>query len=415
MIAVQPKQSALLTRANRLCLGLLFALGACGGEGGSGDDRVVTDSAGIEIITLRLTGDNAGMHEPTLLLDLGLTEGAEEFVLAGVAGAVQLSDGRIVVANGVTSELRFYSETGEFLQRVGHAGEGPGEFRDIAFLDVLPGDTIIVYDARLRRTSLFGPDPTFIVSHVLADASLPYVGGTMGAGDFGAMQFVGEEEEGLGVYTAPTEVGRINVQGGAFEVFDTIPSGEEARVQYQGRVTRAFRPFGFESDVAAAGERLYVLSSAEDGAIRVYAADGTLQRIIRVELPQQPADAAAVEAWVESWIASFPAGSPQIEVWWRHGFRETPAPASVPSFRSLVADEDGNVCAERYPLTWTGATTYLCFSPDGHFLRSIRLAEGLVRLGPHAFFDPALEIGADYALGVWQDSLDVQHVRMYGF
>jgi hypothetical protein len=404
-----------LTRADRLSPSILFALAACGGEGSVTDDRLVSDSAGIEIITLRMTGDNTEMHEPTLLLDLGLAEGAEEYVLAGVAGAVQLSDGRLVVANGATSELRFYSETGEFLQQVGHAGEGPGEFRDIAFLDVLPGDTIIVYDARLRRTSLFGLDGSFIASHLLADASLPYVGGPIGPGGLGAMNFVGEEEEGLGVYTAQTEVGRINVQRGAFEVFDTIPSGEESRVQYQGRITRAFRPFGLESDIAAGGEKLFVLSSGEDGAIRVYAADGTLQRIIRVEFPQRPADAAAVEAWVESWIASFPAGSPQVEAWWRHGFRETPAPASVPSFRSLIADENGNACAERYPLTWTGATTYFCFSSDGHFRRSIRLGEGPVRLGPHAFFDPALEIGADYVLGVWQDSLDVQHVRMYGF
>jgi hypothetical protein len=404
-----------MTRANRLCATLLFALAACGGEGSVTDDRLVTDSAGIEIINLRMTGDNAESHEPTLLLDLGLAEGTEAFVLAGVAGAVQLSDGRLVVANGATSELRFYSERGEFLQQVGHAGEGPGEFRDIAFLDVLPGDTIIVYDARLRRTSLFGSDGSFVASHLLADASLPYVGGTIGARALGAMHFVGEEEEDVGVYTAQTEVGRINVQRGTFEVFDTIPSGEEARVQYQGRVTRAFRPFGLESDIAAGGGKLFVLSSGEDGAIRVYSADGTLQRIIRVAFPQRPADAAAVEAWVESWIASFPAGSQEVEAWWRHGFRETPAPATVPSFRSLIADENGNVCAERYPLTWTGATTYVCFSSDGHFLRSIHLGEGLVRLGPHAYFDPAVEIGADYALGVWQDSLDVQHVRMYGF
>lgn len=375
--------------------------------------RMVADSAGIEIVTIRMAGDETGTP-PQLRLDIGTIDGSEPYALAEVAGAVRLSDGRIVVANGATSELRFYDENGRFLHGVGRSGEGPGEFRNLDYLDVVPGDTIIAYDQRLRRTSVFDAGGALQASHHLADTSFPYIGGMMGRLVYGAMQFVGEEDEGLGVHTTDMEVGRIDIERGLFVVFDTFPSSEESRVQYQGRPTRAFRPFGSETGVAGGADHLFVLGSSA-GDIGVYDADGTLVRIIRVESPVRVVDEAAVAGWVESWMISFPAPSADVEAWWRHGFRETPSPGVVPVFRSLIADENGNVCAERYPLTWTEATVFWCFTPMGHLVRALQVPGGRVRLAPHAYFDPPLEIGTTHVLGVWRDSLDVEHIRLFEF
>lgn len=45
-------------------------------------------------------------------------------------------------------------------------------------------------------------------------------------------------------------------------------------------------------------------------------------------------------------------------------------------------------------------------------MRSVELAAATRRTGfPHQ--DPSLEIGDDYVLGVWEDELGVQYVRLY--
>jgi hypothetical protein len=264
--------------------------------------RSVSDSAGVEIVTLRSPVAYAGMEwqlssDPSL--EIGVVAGDESLELSEVAGALRLSDERIVVGNGGTSELRFYGTAGAHELSVGGDGEGPGEFRSIAFVGLMGHDTVVAYDGRLHRLSRFDGSGTFIGSQTIRGAILPYMAGVMRSG-----------------------------------------------------------------------------------------------------------------SWTDSWVRTYAGESAELEARWRHGFREIPPPERIPVFRSLEADTEGNVCAERYPLTVDAAPHYWCFTPEGRFLGSIRLPAGLVRRGP-PHFDPQLEIGATHVLGIWADSLDVQRVRLY--
>jgi hypothetical protein len=379
---------------------------------------MVMDSAGVEIVTVSIVDELESLRSDVATvpqLDLGVADSTDEQVLSGVVGAVRLSDGRVVVANGGTRELRVFDPDGELSDRVGRTGEGPGEFRSIGFLGVLRGDSILVYDGRLHRTSVFDADGTFITTVRVADAMLPYMVGVLNEAVLGAWYFIGQDDDRLGIVSAPVHVGMIDIRDGRFHAVDTVASGEESRVHYRGQVTRAFRPFGREADVAAGGNALYILESSDDRSIRQYDSRGELKRILRIDVPRSAVDAGAIEEWTKSWMTRFSPGSVEVEEWWRHGFRETSSPDQIPVFRSLEVDADGNVCAERYPITWTAASSYWCFSPEGIPIRSIQLPAGLLRQGPHPFTDAQLEIGRDYVLGVWQDSLDVQHVRMYRF
>lgn len=402
-----------------LGLALSFGLAASGCDSwtGSHADRVVVDSAGIEIVLIRSAEARFEAVESTLApvptADIGVATGPETLQLSEVIGAVRLTDGRILVGNGGTQELRLYDPEGSFLTAVGGDGEGPGEFRSIGFLGRLAGDTIVVYDRRLGRISLFDGSGSFLESLRLTGVSLPSVVGIVGSKTLVSWHFVGADDESLGVYASPMEFGLAGLPAGQFHAVETVASTEEARVRYRGRVTRAFRPFGRTGDVAAGGDFFFVLASSDDRSIRVYDAKGALRRILRVQIPRQTIDAAAVDAWIESWMARFWDGSAEVEAWWRYGFRETPPPDQVPVFRSLEVDSQGNVCAERYPLTWTAAPRYWCSSPEGDLVRSFRLPEGLSRPGPHPHFDPQLEIGANDIVGVWEDALDVEHVRRY--
>ena len=401
-----------------LALILAILIPACRSVDDNTGTRIVSDSAGVEIVSIRPP------TQPTLVnwvvavepdVNIGVVSGPSSQELSDVIGAIRLRDGRIVVGNGGTNELRFYGSGGRFLFSAGGDGEGPGEFRRMAFIGLAAGDTIIIHDRRLQRLSLFDPSGQFLDSDgpISSAEMLPYVVGVLGSGKYVSWFWIGDEFEGLGVYASPVRFGASAMWSDSFHVVGTVLSGEESRVRYEGRVTRAFRPFGRETDFAVGGDLVFVLTSSDDSSIRVYDTAHNLSRILRVDLPRQRVDASAVMAWTDSWIAKYSDGSAGLERWWRHGFRETPPPEYVPVFRSLEADKAGNICAERYPLTVDAEPVYWCFSPEGEYLRSIRLPAGLLREGPHPFFDSQLEIGENYVLGVWQDELDVEYVRMY--
>ena len=56
-------------------------------------------------------------------------------------GAIRLSDGRIVIANRMTHEIRYFDSTGTWIRSSGRKGQGPGEFSDPFYIQPLRGDT----------------------------------------------------------------------------------------------------------------------------------------------------------------------------------------------------------------------------------------------------------------------------------
>lgn len=90
-------------------------------------------------------------------VSIGVVDGPAEYQLSDVSSAVRLPDGRILVADGGSGELRYYGADGEHLRSVGGVGEGPGEFTSLAGL-ALVADTLFVYDRDLARLSLVDLD-----------------------------------------------------------------------------------------------------------------------------------------------------------------------------------------------------------------------------------------------------------------
>ena len=96
-------------------------------------------------------------------LQIGVVEGDHNYELFRVTGAVWLSDGRVVVVNGGTAELRYYDREGRFLRRVGGRGKGPGEFTALTRVYRAAGDTVLGYDAwYLDRLSVFDERGDFV-------------------------------------------------------------------------------------------------------------------------------------------------------------------------------------------------------------------------------------------------------------
>ena len=97
-------------------------------------------------------------------LTIGVAEGPEEYQFHRMFGATQLSDGRIVIVNQGSEEIRYYAPDGAFLRRAGRAGQGPGEFSNAFYLWPARGDTVFVGDYDPWQFEVFAPDGTWLRS-----------------------------------------------------------------------------------------------------------------------------------------------------------------------------------------------------------------------------------------------------------
>ena len=89
------------------------------------------DSAGIQVVENPAPPAGSRLEwriGPEPSVSIGRREGEDPYLLYRASDATILADGRIVVANGGSDELRFFDSTGSHLASRGGQGEGPGEF-----------------------------------------------------------------------------------------------------------------------------------------------------------------------------------------------------------------------------------------------------------------------------------------------
>lgn len=153
-----------------VALGLALPFISCDASP-SADSRVsVVDSAGVEIVESRrpLWGDGDEWRiSDAPVLQIGTVTGDPAYELHRVAGVIRLSDGRIVVANDGSRQLRFYDAKGVHLRDVGRQGEGPGEFQFLYRVWTLPADSLATFDNAQMRVSIFDSQGTLVRSRQL--------------------------------------------------------------------------------------------------------------------------------------------------------------------------------------------------------------------------------------------------------
>ena len=135
---------------------------ACGTGSDSGPvlRSEVRDSAGVTIVenARPATGSQLGWRVGEApAVSIGTQEGEEAEMLYIVDDATKLADGRIVIANAGTSELRVFSAVGEHLSTWGGQGEGPGEFSAYSpeAASWWPGDSVAGSNSWRRRIEVF--------------------------------------------------------------------------------------------------------------------------------------------------------------------------------------------------------------------------------------------------------------------
>jgi len=402
----------------------------CGGAGASGPGTArVRDSAGITIVENPDPGPNppAWAAVDSLEADIGGDATDVVYDLNQVTGAVRLADGRLAVANGSTSDVRYYDAEGMHLKTMGRRGDGPGEYQQPMGLWLVTGDSVVVFDGRLFRLTVLDPEGNTARSYGLnrttglqtpagGRMALTFPSGMFADGTaLGAnMSFDLGQPRGDASYRDTVVHVRFARDGAPLDTVGGFP-GPEMRIRTMSFGGQSFPaptqvPLGRNTVVAAVGDRLLVADN-DRFEIQVRDLSGKLTRIIRMASPPRALteqDAAAhrreqLEAVEENpAIRQVPDAMVQQM---RDAVTEAEYPATLPLLTELTGDGTGNIWVQELAAPGTQVRHYAVFDADGAFLGRVTLPEGL----------RPTWIDATHVVGVWTDADGLQHVRSYRY
>jgi hypothetical protein len=392
----------------------LIAALACGPAEPPAASAVIRDSAGITIVENSAPASSrldVWRLSESPVVEIGALEGEPSHQFTEVASALRLSDGRIVIGDRGTRELRFFDRDGGHLLTAGGSGQGPGEFRRLNAIDRIRGDTLVASEWPVGTLAWFDPHGTYIRNTRLG----PYWPGLAGRTLFDGSLLV--DVYPVGGYGNEVEVWAASGQDQSFrptgwivrvsrngETADTLRTIEGEEFFKVGRIRAGLalraKPFARTGAVTWSRDRIY-LGDTGRPEIEALHLDGSLERLIRWENEPVSVTRRDREEFRESVLGSLrrPRQRPDYERW----FAEVPFPAHKPSFQALATDIAGRLWVQLSTAGEGDHDRWLVFDPDGQLAAEVEVPAGL-RL---------LDIGEGHVLAVWKDELDVEYVRLH--
>ncbi len=376
---------------------LLVAASGCadGDAGAAGPTVLRSDSAGVEIVMNREeTLPRWRVGEPTVRI--GVLEGSQEYELSRVAYGRRLADGRIVIGDGGSRELRVFDASGTFERAIGGPGEGPGEFGFPG--NIFPrGDTLRVWDPRLRRLTDFDArDGRFLQLRSIGADVLNANMVTLLEDGYVVLQSPQFVIPDTGFELNYSEYVGIHPDG---ETRDTLPRQPHARM---GRIAEGRMvggpTFGFRAS-AAGDETGYWVGIGNEPEVRRFDASG-LRRIIRWPDHERDVGPGDLEAYIEDEVAQLPAEARAEQ---RRTVHAIEVADRFPVFREMHGATDGAVWVKRFQRPGDdGPEEWEVFDSDGVRAAVVELPRG-IRL---------LEVTRESVLAVLRDELDVERVQL---
>jgi hypothetical protein len=382
----------------------------------SGGSYATRDSAGIRIVENRAPAREVAVtvaEAPDLVIGSGAA--AAEYELFGVVGATRLADGGILLANAGTGELRWYSAGGVFVRRAGGMGDGPGEFRGLAGIFLLPGDSVAAYDLRTRRLSLFDAGGAFVRSVQLREPSIGiaplarFRDGTFLLWNGGAFAISAEgparlERLPLDLFrSAAGEPERIEPVLSAEGLELVVTSTGGVRPDGASQFGRTFRAFG-RNTVVAGHPDFWIVADNDRPELQLRAPEGSLSHLVRWNPGSRAVTSGDVQAYLDAQLErrSDPAARQRyLDAW----AQQPPPPATMPSFSDVRIDELGHAWVKDYvPETEEDPNRYQVFGRDGVWLGAVHAPRGSV----------ILWIGEDRMITLQADEMGVETVAVYG-
>ena len=373
------------------------------------------DSAGVLVATTlgpRARSPIGWVVDTVPEYQVGAVEGEEAHLFSRIDGARQLSDGRVVVLDQASCEIRFFGTEGQFLEITGGSGEGPGELSwqcglvpsaDSQWLVAFDGFRLSFFDDQGRFSHRLPVTwPAQSVTHVvgvagervLVESRLLTVSQVRGlprdpsTNDFALLELGSRRVMWEGFFLGRQHYAVVS------------PDSPSGRMQYP-------IPFDVRPRAAVGMDGFYLTLGEDHGPeILEYDASGRLLRVIRLAEPLSVPSPEDLDKYTEFEIdrrnvpddhrqTSFDRDRP------RYG--EMPLPKIMPVFSRLVVDETGWLWAELYRFDVRAPVRWLVFAPNGE-------GHGSVQMPPDL---EVWQIGRDFILGVWEDEYGVEYVRRH--
>jgi hypothetical protein len=388
---------------------------------GSGADHVRNatverDSAGITVV------ENEGPYEtwqvePSPVVRIGVVEGDSAYQFHRIAFAGRLSDGRIVVVNGGTREIRWFGPDGLYETGAGRQGQGPGEFETIASVVLTPADTLIVDDPRNQRVTWITPSGTIVREEMtagLSSGTVTVLGSAPGDAVALAISTPTYDLSHPDVSYTRDTLTVVRVAPARIDTLLRTPGQEGALwVRYSGGRPAAMQqmglPFAHPLLVAGTGKQI-LLGRSEGQQLEILDSSAALKTIARRQ--DQPATrltqedrAAYVRRAVDAAQARGQSNTTALEKGLNDLLAVVPENHTLPSFDRLLVDMESRIWLRDYvqPGGEAADQTWTVYQPDGHIRSQVSIPASI----------EVMHVGRGYLTGVARDSLDVEFVVVH--
>lgn len=371
---------------------------ACGdGTNGGAVAATTRDSAGVTIVEYPgdawENADNWELSPQPLVVIGGDPDDADLDLSTSQLGAL-LSDNRVLVVTFKPAQLLLFSADGSTRTQIGREGEGPGEYRIIARLEVLGEDTIAAYEAISRRELRYLPDGTPIGS-----VQFP-VGGTMippipigrladGTYLFQAMNPLAEPPEDADkFYRLDTPILRWRE---GQEAMDTLfhvlgPLSVKSTIDAGTQTVKISRPLAFASQsfTVPNGDRIWT-TRGDRFVLTVRDADGAPVQSIRMARASRPVTEANRETYKAKLREGFErirdmgvAPPALIESEIEKIENDTEFAEQMPAIGLLSIDQVGRIWVTDGTAGVDSVLTYAVFGKGGELLGRVMLPSGVL-------------------------------------
>lgn len=327
-------------------------------------------------------------------------------LISKIVGVGRLSDGRIALMDGDPVQIRVHGRSGDLQHPFSRQGQGPFEFRAPVHFAVLPGDTLVGWDAMFGSAYGFLPNGSKVLERHTDLGRVHQALGPYGFAEDGTpLPGVGHYLVKVGVERAADDA-QYRQSPGWQKVLKRVQYllvTDDYRTTELGTYDHSLTAFQFggtgwvapmyfylSHSTQAVDHRRFYLSDALEYRIDVWEADGQLVRSIRRPRAQQQLEESAFRAAYARWRAQYKAMS---EAEFARPIALLPPPRQLPPILGLMTD------SRDWLWVRDGLDRWSVFDSAGKWLTTVQVPLRRV-----------YEFGGDYVLGLVLDSDDVPSV-----
>lgn len=390
-------------------LAILLALAATACEPPQSPPTVnVVDSAGVRVVDLgpaplEPAEQRTLAAEPDLVIGSGEDDRAS--VLSDVRDVELLPGGRVAVVNGSGNQILVFDDAGRHVDTWGGTGDGPGEFRYLEWLAVVPPDSLAAGDGGLRRVSIFDAAGRHVRNRVTTSAVEPESRpipprpmGMLADGSLVAASFA-QPRPVEGTARPPVGIVAIPSTGAAVHPLGTWPGEEVAIFREDGLLEVTQPPFGRRLHIAPAPDGVWIADD-DQWEVRQYSGEGDLRMVVR----SSAVPAAVTDELLEELIAERYRYADQVPTLedLKQDQRRIARHTATPSLGVIRGMTDGGVAIGEFRLGTASPRTWITVDPNG-IVSTVALP---------ASFD-VKRWGPDWVVAVVRDALDREEVHRY--